>query len=634
MNGHDLIARNAQQRQILEISKQCIRTHLQGPSTRQALMIDGEWGSGKTHFIEHEVKKIVESELGTQCIIVSAYGASSLNDLNSRIQEQALALLPVIKSVYTFMGSAAEGLQKVAGIAANVEMVKNAVESTGFLLTDRILGFAVNRVIKEGKCVLIIDDLERANLGPKELFGCINYYVEERALKVIVGCNKIELLKKSERDEYKDVIEKTISLRISSPYLSFHVVPAILGSMDSIVPISKKFLEDKFNVVFPIIDKSNCRNFRSVRMIFYYFTIFDLSLYDSSAWGQFPDSDLRDNYREQALRLIAAMVIESKQISYGDIHSYVDNQSILRFSVIAHARQQTAQEKELSSEMSRVQDVYFDGGYCIIQPGYMEKLFETGYLDEQSLVDDVKEKYPSRMSTDDQAIATVSSWAVYQISDQDAESFIDIVLKLVQENKVSAKTLLRTYVNIITLCDKEGTAKTATEIDQIYNRAIEKNTFIDLESFDRGEYVYTDKRVIQLLSALDKRRKGEHLEKELALLPTSASEGGATSAFNKVREVMMKRKIGGLFQSVTPDEMWCSVKGMGNEELDELVQNIYSIFINGDRVSDLTAIDMQFFSESLTYLELLVKEKHGIRRFQLNRLIGCVREISCALGVA
>ena len=68
-----------------EAVKKAVEEYLEAPD-QYALMIIGEWGCGKTHFVEHALKDHVESlDKPYRLIRVSAYGTRTADDLYDAI---------------------------------------------------------------------------------------------------------------------------------------------------------------------------------------------------------------------------------------------------------------------------------------------------------------------------------------------------------------------------------------------------------------------------------------------------------------------------------------------------------------------------------------------------------------------
>lgn len=64
--------------------------YLNNPKAEYAVMIDGEWGSGKTFFLTHSLVRIMETiDDGKikrrKCAYVSLYGAKSIEEVSKEI---------------------------------------------------------------------------------------------------------------------------------------------------------------------------------------------------------------------------------------------------------------------------------------------------------------------------------------------------------------------------------------------------------------------------------------------------------------------------------------------------------------------------------------------------------------------
>lgn len=138
-------------------------------SPRYALLIDGPWGVGKTHFY-----RALETTFGTgkRWLYVSLYGVRDKRDIDRAV---FAALYPSLS------GKGAE----VAGALAS------AVLQRGGLDLKLDLTSVLDRSAAD---VIVFDDLERTKLGPTELLGYINTYVEHEhdGLKVILLANVAE----------------------------------------------------------------------------------------------------------------------------------------------------------------------------------------------------------------------------------------------------------------------------------------------------------------------------------------------------------------------------------------------------------------------------------------------------------
>ena len=64
-----------------------VREYLEDKENSYALMLTGEWGCGKTYFVEHTLtEKLEEDESRHPVVVASAYGAKDLAELCGAIE--------------------------------------------------------------------------------------------------------------------------------------------------------------------------------------------------------------------------------------------------------------------------------------------------------------------------------------------------------------------------------------------------------------------------------------------------------------------------------------------------------------------------------------------------------------------
>ena len=159
--------------------------------TDYAIMINGEWGSGKTYFWENKVKNKIETlELNGKrykTIYMSLYGISNLEEISKKLFMETTQLMN--KSVKKFVDS-----------RAGTTIPEYA--KTGFDMANLFGVSQWNDKIDYGKLlnvedkVLCFDDLERANVDVIDVLGYINNFVEHDHIKTIIICNEKELANK------------------------------------------------------------------------------------------------------------------------------------------------------------------------------------------------------------------------------------------------------------------------------------------------------------------------------------------------------------------------------------------------------------------------------------------------------
>lgn len=189
-----------------------------------AIMLSGEWGCGKTYFIENELRKELEK---THVIIrISLFGLSSIESIKNEVQLNWLQSYIDEKSETKGLGE--KGINTLQGLMNVVnEETKNKFGPVGFIINklsslDIVDFIKVAPTIGNKKVVLVFDDLERSSLSTNDMLGCINDYCENLHIHTIVVANE-EYVKKNEyKETNKSIKYETIKEKIIYKTLVFN----------------------------------------------------------------------------------------------------------------------------------------------------------------------------------------------------------------------------------------------------------------------------------------------------------------------------------------------------------------------------------------------------------------------------
>lgn len=168
--------------------------YLSDNSYNYAILIDGEWGCGKTFFIQHVLKKQIEekekmSEHPRKIKYISLYGCKTIQDIQENI-------------IWGFEEEAREKLKNIAGANSYGAKVGGNI-----LLSSRKIGSAIWKKFSNDtnaydiasdwlpmkSYIFVFDDIERCDCPLNELFGFINGLVEHEGAKVILVAYEREI---------------------------------------------------------------------------------------------------------------------------------------------------------------------------------------------------------------------------------------------------------------------------------------------------------------------------------------------------------------------------------------------------------------------------------------------------------
>ncbi len=165
-----------------------ILDYIRSDYTDYAIMLNGEWGSGKTYFWNNKIKPKIESmNLNGRrytAIYMSLYGISNLEEISKKIFIETTQLMD--KNLKKYMDA--------SGVKNIPEYAKTGLDMANFFgVTQNGDRIDYAQFFSTDDKVLCFDDLERANVDVIDILGYINNFVEHDHIKTIIICNEKEL---------------------------------------------------------------------------------------------------------------------------------------------------------------------------------------------------------------------------------------------------------------------------------------------------------------------------------------------------------------------------------------------------------------------------------------------------------
>lgn len=176
-----------------QITKEILR-YLKDQSYNYAVLIDGEWGSGKTYFVNNTLIPSISEQEGQSSIersikYISLYGCKCIEDVQENIAwsfaENARAKIQD-KANWGKTGEAVSG-----NILLSSKKIGNAILKK--FLPETSLFEIASDWLNLGSFIFVFDDLERCDCSLNEVFGFLNELVEHGNTKVIIIANEAEL---------------------------------------------------------------------------------------------------------------------------------------------------------------------------------------------------------------------------------------------------------------------------------------------------------------------------------------------------------------------------------------------------------------------------------------------------------
>ena len=172
---------------------ECICDYIRKPYTDYAVMLNGEWGSGKTYFWNNKLRSRIEAIKNPagknyKTIYMSLYGINSLEEISKKIY---IETNPMINKTLKKFVDTREGNVIPEYVKTGLDMA-NLFGTTSFS-SDKV---DFSKMFSIDDKVLCFDDLERANVDVIDILGYINNFVEHDGIKTILICNEKELATK------------------------------------------------------------------------------------------------------------------------------------------------------------------------------------------------------------------------------------------------------------------------------------------------------------------------------------------------------------------------------------------------------------------------------------------------------
>lgn len=183
-----------------QIKEEVLR-YLDDDNYRYALLIDGEWGCGKTYFVTHELLEAIadyENEHTKRKVrYISLYGCKSVEEVEeniycSMLDEQFYEKYNQIRNINDFHGEKKEKIKRTGKIIANVTRKFVGTVMQRYEISYKAYEY-VSDFFMMNKNIFIFDDLERCGCSPNDILGFINGLVEHEGAKVILVAYEKEI---------------------------------------------------------------------------------------------------------------------------------------------------------------------------------------------------------------------------------------------------------------------------------------------------------------------------------------------------------------------------------------------------------------------------------------------------------
>ena len=337
---------------------------------KSAILINGEWGSGKTFFITEKLSKVIKNKIKNdgKYIYVSLYGVENVEELSNKLYSEICSetLVKLSGVEKEKIDTGIKWIPKLLYFTKFIPFIKN------YNSIKKIMAPIIKEIAKIKKCVVVFDDIERCKIDIYELFGYINELVEHNEVKAILVANEKKITDKENKDgeinKYDEIKEKLVGITIMYKpefNLSYeHIIDTYLKEANL-----KEYLKNEKQKTL-ILKEFYEKEEYNLRTLIYLITMY------KKIFSLLEDIEFDKNYVE--------------------IHM----ENILKYStyISLELKKKNKLENLEFTENKEIENIYFKDNSQKILYGYkfINDYFQTGYLNEEKikkiLLDEMRER--------------------------------------------------------------------------------------------------------------------------------------------------------------------------------------------------------------------------------------------------
>lgn len=370
-----------------------INRYIGSNETVGAMMVTGNWGSGKSYLVKQIADEQNKSEEKKYAmVVVSLFGIDSIDTLTKMVNKSVCSVIALSKNddktkertgkLFGVLKTLTNELKEDSKVIDGIDKIINLNPFDFIELSDTVtfLGETSPR-----RLVLIFDDFERCDCPITSLLGVINEYTENKGIKTIIVSDEKKLGDKVYTEFKEKVIFRTVKL--SSDYAK--IINYIVSSYVETATGYKQFLIDNEAVILEAFVHSGYNNIRTVRA-----TVVDFErVYE--AWEK---SGVSNENLPFILYQFFAIVAEYKVGNYckfDKYHSYVINARI-------EDPQDEEKRDEVQDEANReVKEKYRNDTFSNFSKT-LSKWIVEGDWDEDLFIDEIQKRYGDDNLTNEQ----------------------------------------------------------------------------------------------------------------------------------------------------------------------------------------------------------------------------------------
>lgn len=221
-----------------EITRYCEEENPTG-----ALFLEGEWGCGKTFFINHTLSNALKDS--HIFVRVSLFGIANVDELQNAVKKKWIEAVAeyitqdkvdtgVVSKIFKTFKPVAKACVDTIIDSTVSESKQGIAKSVLSISADQLI--SISNTFNDKTIVLVFDDLERTDVPMKNVLGCINDYVENQHFNTIIVANEKTIReqedeKSPENDKkisYAEIKEKVVERQLAFQNAPSEIVAAII----------------------------------------------------------------------------------------------------------------------------------------------------------------------------------------------------------------------------------------------------------------------------------------------------------------------------------------------------------------------------------------------------------------------
>lgn len=447
-----------------------------------ALMITGAWGSGKTFYLKHTLKPIIENlEVKGEkqkVLYVSLNGISSFSEIYEQLLSEKFAVAKffnehkVGRIGLKIFKSASGILVNAAKIVTGVKHMEDIDPSKADLPT-----FAASELLNFSNCIIVFDDLERVSkkLNIEDVIGFINTnFVEHDNIKTIILSDESKI----ENAKFSIIKEKVIGRTVRFQPKIEIILKEHIDSLEGTDEGFKPFLKDNLPFILNRIDQAKIENLRTL-----FFFLDNLK--------QIHRAITPEMRRMLSEEIILSTLVFSNEYKLGTLDNYETEKDLPSFFLdtsrlytrrffefdLEETKKTTQKDISYLEDKNRFTNFYGKLGskdYLFIPPIF--NFLKTGYLNSEELIKTLEQNIPDNISAEQDALNELGIPRVLHLAELDFQKKLNVLINGISNGEYSISQYLSGFYALVNLIDD----KIISESDL---KSICSNFNNDLETF-------------------------------------------------------------------------------------------------------------------------------------------------------